>query len=81
MTDQRVGYPERDPFIVIRYQEKRMNKDQVEGRAEEVKGKVKQATGKAVGDRELEHRGRIQKAGGKIQAGYGDLKKDVKDSA
>ncbi len=81
MTDQRVGYPERDPFIVIRYQEKRMNKDQVEGRAEEVKGKVKQATGKAVGDRELEHRGRIQKAGGKIQAGYGNLKKDVKDSA
>ncbi len=81
MTDQRVGYPERDPFIVIRYQEKRMNKDQVKGRAEEVKGKMKQATGKAVGDRELEHRGRIQKAGGKIQAGYGDLKKDVKDSA
>ena len=81
VTDQRVGYPERDPFIVIRYQEKRMNKDQVKGRAEEVKGKMKQATGKAVGDRELEHRGRIQKAGGKIQAGYGDLKKDVKDSA
>jgi uncharacterized protein YjbJ (UPF0337 family) len=80
VTDQRIGYTERDPFIVIRYQEKRMNKDQVKGRAEEAKGKVKQATGKAVGDRELEHKGRIQKAGGKIQAGYGDLKEDIKDS-
>jgi uncharacterized protein YjbJ (UPF0337 family) len=37
-------------------------------------------TGKAVGNKELEQKGRIQKAGGKIQAGYGDLKEDVKDS-
>ena len=80
VTDQRIGYTERDPFIVIRYQEKRMNKDQVKGRAEEAKGKLKQVTGKAVGNKELEQKGRIQKAGGKIQAGYGDLKEDIKDS-
>ena len=57
-----------------------MNKAQVKGRVEEAKGKVKQVAGKAVGNKELEQKGRIQKAGGKIQAGYGDLKEDVKDS-
>nr|WP_296751359.1 CsbD family protein [Thioalkalivibrio sp.] len=58
-----------------------MNKDQVKGRAEEAKGQVKQVTGKAIGNRELEHKGRIQKAVGKVQAGYGDLKKDIKDAS
>jgi uncharacterized protein YjbJ (UPF0337 family) len=80
VTDRRVGVAESDSFIVIRYQEKNMNKDQVKGRVEEAKGKVKQVTGKAVGNKELEQKGRIQKAGGKIQAGYGDLKEDIKDS-
>jgi uncharacterized protein YjbJ (UPF0337 family) len=80
VTDQRIGYAEGDSFIVIRYQEKSMNKDQSKGRVEEAKGKVKQATGKAVGNKELEQKGRIQKAGGKIQAGYGDLKENIKDS-
>ncbi len=57
-----------------------MNKDQVKGRVEEAKGKVKQVAGKAVGNRELERKGRLQKAGGKIQAGYGDTKEEIKDS-
>ncbi|MCA1790635.1 MAG: CsbD family protein [Thioalkalivibrio sp.] len=57
-----------------------MDKDQVKGRVEEAKGKVKQVAGKAVSNKELEHEGSIQKAGGKIQAGYGDLKEDIKDS-
>lgn len=55
-----------------------MNKDQVKGRAEQVKGKVKEVTGKAVGNKELEREGKMQDAGGKIQAGYGDVKEDVK---
>jgi uncharacterized protein YjbJ (UPF0337 family) len=80
VTDRRIGYAESDPFIVIRYQEKSMNKDQVKGRVEEAKGKVKQVAGKAVGNKGLEQKGRIQEAGGKIQAGYGDLKEDIKDS-
>lgn len=58
-----------------------MNKDQIKGRVEEAKGKVKQVTGKAVGNKELELEGRIEEAGGKIQAGYGDLKEDIKDSS
>ena len=80
VTDCRVGVAESDAFIVIRYQEGNMNKDQVKGRVEEAKGKVKEVAGKAAGNKELEQKGRMQKAGGKIQAGYGDLKEDIKDS-
>ncbi|AKJ95252.1 general stress protein CsbD [Thioalkalivibrio versutus] len=57
-----------------------MNKDQIKGRVEEAKGQAKQTAGKVVGNEELEVKGRAQKAGGKLQAGYGDLKKDIKDS-
>ena len=80
VTDRRIGVAERDSFIVIRYQEKSMNKDQVKGRAQEATGKVKQVTGKAVGNKELERKGKVEKASGKLQAGYGDLKEDIKDS-
>jgi uncharacterized protein YjbJ (UPF0337 family) len=55
-----------------------MNKDQVKGRIEEAKGKVKEVAGKAVGNRDLEQEGKIQNVGGKVQAGYGDLKEDIK---
>jgi uncharacterized protein YjbJ (UPF0337 family) len=41
---------------------------------------VKQVTGKAVGNKELERKGRVEKASGKLQAGYGDLKDDIKAS-
>ena len=80
VTDCRVGVAESDAFIVIRYQEGTMNKDQVKGRVEEAKGQVKEVAGKAVGNKELEQKGRMQKAGGTIQAGYGDLQEDIKDS-
>ncbi len=58
-----------------------MNKDQVKGRANKVKGKVKEVVGKAVGDRNLERKGKIQNTGGKIQTQYGDLKKDIKKAS
>jgi uncharacterized protein YjbJ (UPF0337 family) len=57
-----------------------MNKDQVQGRIEEAKGKVKNAAGKAIGDKDLEHEGKIQSVVGKVQAKYGDLKSDIKKS-
>ena len=61
-------------------EEKRnINKDQVEGRVEEAKGKVKEVTGKVLDDKGMEIKGNIQKNVGKAQAGYGDLKKDIKD--
>jgi uncharacterized protein YjbJ (UPF0337 family) len=55
-----------------------MNKDQMKGRVEEVKGKVKEVAGKLVGNKDLEQEGTIQKTGGKVQAGYGDVKEDIK---
>lgn len=57
-----------------------MNKDQVKGRVEQVKGSVKEATGKVVGNKKLETEGQLDKVAGKTQAGYGDLKEDVKDA-
>jgi hypothetical protein len=55
-----------------------MNKDQVKGRVEEVKGKVKEVTGQVVGNKSLEAEGNIQKNIGKVQAGLGDMKSEVK---
>ncbi|CRI67243.1 conserved hypothetical protein [Thiocapsa sp. KS1] len=57
-----------------------MNKDQVKGRYEEAKGKVKEVAGNVSGDKELEVEGNIQKNIGKVQAGVGDLKEDIKKS-
>ena len=57
-----------------------MNKDQTKGRIDQAKGKGKELAGKAVGNKELEQKGKAQKIGGKAQAGYGDLKKEIKDS-
>jgi uncharacterized protein YjbJ (UPF0337 family) len=59
-------------------QENTMNKDQTAGRIDEVKGKVKEVAGKIVGNKELELKGKVQHASGKGQAGYGDLKADIK---
>ena len=57
-----------------------MNKDQVKGRIAEAKGNVKEIAGKVVSNKDLEQEGRIQTIGGKVQAGYGDLKEDIKKS-
>ena len=56
-----------------------MNKDQVKGRVEEAKGKIKEVAGRTVGNADLESRGTRQKVGGTVRKTYGDLKQDVKD--
>ncbi len=58
-----------------------MNKKQVSGRIEEAKGKVKEVTGKIVGNENLEDRGNIQKNVGKIHAKVGDLEADLKKNS
>lgn len=55
-----------------------MNKNQVKGRVEEVKGKVKEVAGAILDDDELELKGNVQKNIGKVCAGFGDLKEDIK---
>jgi len=62
----------------ITEQELTMNKDQVKGRVKEAQGKIKSATGKVVGNKSMEGKGKIDQAAGKVQAGYGDLKNEVK---
>ncbi|NOT10394.1 MAG: CsbD family protein [Methylococcaceae bacterium] len=57
-----------------------MNKDQVTGHIEETKGKIKEAAGVILDDKELELEGNIEKNVGKFKAGFGDLKEDIKDS-
>jgi uncharacterized protein YjbJ (UPF0337 family) len=57
-----------------------MNKDQVKGRIREVKGTVKEAAGKLVGNETLHAKGTVQKILGKAQAKFGDVKQDMKDS-
>lgn len=55
-----------------------MNKDQIKGRVKEAKGKVKEVTGRIVDDKSLQDEGKGLKTIGKVQAGYGDLKNDLK---
>jgi uncharacterized protein YjbJ (UPF0337 family) len=56
-----------------------MNKHQVEGRAEQAKGKVKEVAGKAVGNDRLQGQGLADQVAGKTQANYGDAKENLKD--
>ena len=51
-----------------------MDKDRVVGSAKVVKGKIKEAVGKAVGDAKLEARGKADKIEGKVQNAVGGLK-------
>jgi uncharacterized protein YjbJ (UPF0337 family) len=57
-----------------------MNKDQVKGRVNEAKGKIKEVAGVLVGNETLEAKGKVQRIVGQAQAAFGDVKKDVKDS-
>ena len=58
-----------------------MNKHQVEGRVDQAAGKAKEVAGRVVGNENLEAEGLADQVKGKTQAGYGDAKEDVKDSA
>ena len=58
-----------------------MNKDQVQGRATQAKGDVKEGAGKLVGNQKLQGEGLVDQAKGKTQAGYGDVKEKVKSAS
>lgn len=51
-----------------------MHKDEIKGAAKDMKGSMKEAAGKATGDRELEARGIAEKTAGKVEKGVGNLK-------
>lgn len=56
-----------------------MNRDQVKGRTAQMEGQIKETTGKVVGNKELEEKGKLQKRIGKVRSGFGDLKEDLKE--
>ena len=49
-----------------------MNKDKAKGQGKQAKGKAKEAAGKAVGNEELEGKGKAEKGTGKVQDKYGE---------
>lgn len=55
-----------------------MDKDRVVGSAKQIKGTVKQAIGKTVGDTKLESEGNADKIEGKVQNTIGGLKDTLK---
>ncbi len=50
-------------------------KDRVKGTAKEAVGKVKEETGKAIGNPDLEDRGTAEQIAGKVERKVGELKK------
>ena len=56
-----------------------MNKDQVKGRVEEAKGKMKESIGRATGHPDMEDQGTVDKVSGKVQKNFGDAKERLKD--
>ncbi|MGI4816350.1 MAG: CsbD family protein [Janthinobacterium lividum] len=57
-----------------------MNKDQVKGVGEQVKGKFNEAVGSATGNRSQELKGDVQQGAGKAQQKVGDAKENLKDA-
>lgn len=55
-----------------------MNKDQLKGRADQVKGKIKDAAGDLTGDKRLDTEGKADQVKGKAQAELGDAKEKLK---
>src|SRR5215208_1669540 len=66
--------PVASPTILSQLKETEMvNKDQV-------RGAMKEAAGKATGNRRTEAEGKADKIAGKVQKGFGDVKEKIKDS-
>jgi uncharacterized protein YjbJ (UPF0337 family) len=56
------------------------NQDEVEGKVENVKGKVKEGVGNLTGNRDLEAEGEADQAAGKTQETWGKFKHGVGDA-
>ena len=59
-------------------EEEMVDKDRIIGSAKVVKGNLKEAVGKAVGDAKLEGQGKADKIEGKVQNAWGKVKDAVK---
>jgi uncharacterized protein YjbJ (UPF0337 family) len=57
-----------------------MDKDRIVGSAKQVKGSIKEAAGKVLGDDKLLSEGSADKAEGKVQNAIGGLKDTVREA-
>ena len=58
-----------------------MDKDRIKGAAQNAKGKMKEAAGKATGDAKLKTEGKADQASGKMRNAVGGAKDAVRDAA
>ena len=54
-----------------------MNRDELEGKGEQLKGKVKQGVGNLTNDPDLHDEGVADEAAGKLQDSFGQARRDV----
>jgi len=56
-----------------------MDKDRIAGAARNIKGSIKEAVGKAVGDAKLQSDGKADKVAGRIQNAIGGIKDTLRE--
>ena len=55
-----------------------MDPNRSKGKAEQLKGKIKEAAGALADDQSLKNKGRAEQVGGKIREGYGKIKDELR---
>jgi len=63
--------------VVVLRRQKTMNKDEIDGKADQIKGKIKQATGDLTDDQRLHDEGVADEAAGDVQEGFGRGRRKV----
>jgi uncharacterized protein YjbJ (UPF0337 family) len=53
------------------------NRDELEGKLDRAKGKVKETIGRVTNDRDLEAEGNADRSSGEVQEGFGKVKRKV----
>ena len=56
-----------------------MDRDRVQGAADQAKVAIKENVGKAIGDEKLETEGKVDKVAGKIESAVGSAKDKIRD--
>jgi uncharacterized protein YjbJ (UPF0337 family) len=57
-----------------------MDKDRINGAADQAKGSIKEAAGKVTGDTKLQAEGTLDKAKGKVESAIGGVKDAVRNN-
>ena len=64
----------------LAFKERNMNKDQVNGKLQDIGGKIQEEAGKIVGNTDQQLKGMQNQVAGKTQEKIGDLKEAIKDA-